>query len=130
MYNIVCISLWEILKAGYSAEWMINMNLSLLTAQPDPTMSMISTFGSLALIVVVFYFFILRPQQKKDKQAQQMRSSIEVGDDITTIGGIIGTVVSLKDDTIVIETSGDRNKMRIARWAVQQNTTPKATETK
>ncbi|MEG1777572.1 MAG: preprotein translocase subunit YajC [Angelakisella sp.] len=109
---------------------MINMNLSLLTAQPDPTMSMISTFGSLALIVVVFYFFILRPQQKKDKQAQQMRSSIEVGDDITTIGGIIGTVVSLKDDTIVIETSGDRNKMRIARWAVQQNTTPKATETK
>ncbi|MEG1942296.1 MAG: preprotein translocase subunit YajC [Angelakisella sp.] len=106
------------------------MNLSLLTAQPDPTMSMISTFGSLALIVVVFYFFILRPQQKKDKQAQQMRSSIEVGDDITTIGGIIGTVVSLKDDTIVIETSGDRNKMRIARWAVQQNTTPKATETK
>lgn len=106
------------------------MNLSLLTVQPDPTMSMISTFGSLALIVVVFYFFILRPQQKKDKQAQKMRSSIEVGDDIITIGGIVGTVVSLKEDTIVIETSGDRNKMRIARWAVQQNTTPKENEGK
>ncbi|MEG0541091.1 MAG: preprotein translocase subunit YajC [Angelakisella sp.] len=103
------------------------MNLSLLTVQPDPTMSMISTFGSLALIIVIFYFFILRPQQKKEKQSQQMRSSIEVGDDIVTIGGIVGTVVSLKEDTIVIETSGDRNKMRITRWAVQQNTTPKET---
>ncbi|MEG0754593.1 MAG: preprotein translocase subunit YajC, partial [Angelakisella sp.] len=47
------------------------MNLSLLTVQPDPTMSMISTFGSLALIIVIFYFFILRPQQKKEKQSQQ-----------------------------------------------------------
>lgn len=101
------------------------MNFNLLTVQPDPTMSMISTFGSLALIIVIFYFFILRPQKKRDKQAQEMRSSVEVGDDITTIGGIIGTVVSLKDDTIVIETSGDRNKLRVARWAIQQNTTPK-----
>lgn len=109
---------------------MINMNLSLLTVQPDPTMSMITSFGSLALIIAVFYFFILRPQQKKDKQAQKMRSSIEVGDDVVTIGGIVGTVVSLKEDTIVIETSGDRNKMRIARWAVQQNTTPKEAEGK
>lgn len=109
---------------------MINMNLSLLTVQPDPTMSMITSFGSLALIIAVFYFFILRPQQKKDKQAQKMRSTIEVGDDVVTIGGIVGTVVSLKEDTIVIETSGDRNKMRIARWAVQQNTTPKEAESK
>lgn len=109
---------------------MINMNLSLLTVQPDPTMSMITSFGSLALIIAVFYFFILRPQQKKDKQSQKMRSSIEVGDDVITIGGIVGTVVSLKEDTIVIETSGDRNKMRIARWAVQQNTTPKGAEGK
>lgn len=102
------------------------MNFYLLTAaQPDPTMSLISTFGSLAIIILIFYFFILRPQQKKEKAAQSMRSSIEVGDDIVTIGGIVGTVVSLKEDTIVIETSGDRNKMRIARWAIQQNTTPK-----
>lgn len=104
------------------------MNFNLLAAQPDPTMSMISTFGSLALIVVIFYFFILRPQQKRDKESQKMRSSIEVGDDIITIGGIVGTVVNIKDDTIVVETSGDRNKIRIARWAIQQNATPKETK--
>ena len=88
---------------------------------------MISTFGSLALIILIFYFFMLRPQQKRDKEAQNMRSSLEVGDDIITIGGIVGTVVSLKEDTLVIETSGDRNKIRITRWAVQQNVTPKET---
>lgn len=106
------------------------MNLfSILSAAPiDPTMSMISSFGMMAVIILIFYFFILRPQQKRDKQAQQMRSNLEVGDDITTIGGIVGTVVSLKEDTLVIETSGDRNKIRIARWAVQQNTTPKETK--
>ena len=104
------------------------MNLSFLTAaQAGGTMSMISTFGSLALIILIFYFFMLRPQQKRDKEAQNMRSSLEVGDDIITIGGIVGTVVSLKEDTLDIETSGDRNKIRITRWAVQQNVTPKET---
>ena len=103
------------------------MNLSLLTAGNE-TMSMVSTFVSLGLIVVVFYFFILRPQQKREKASQKMRSSLEVGDDIITIGGIVGTIVSIKEDTLVIETSGDRNKMRITRWAVQQNTTPKEEE--
>lgn len=106
------------------------MNFTLLAAQPDATMSMITSFGSLALIIAIFYFFILRPQKKRDKQAQDMRSSIEVGDDIITIGGIVGTVVSLKEDTLVIETSGDRNKMRITRWAIQQNTTPKDEKSK
>ncbi len=103
------------------------MNFSLLTAGGD-TVSMFSTFLSLGLIVAVFYFFILRPQQKREKASQKMRSSLEVGDDIITIGGIVGTIVSIKEDTLVIETSGDRNKMRITRWAIQQNTTPKAEE--
>ena len=102
------------------------MNLAFLTADAGAADSTFSMFLSLGLIVVVFYFFILRPQQKREKAAQKMRSSVEVGDDIITIGGIVGTVVSIKEDTLVIETSGDRNKMRIARWAVQQNTTPKS----
>lgn len=105
------------------------MNLSLLTASGNAAAgSPFSMFLSLGLIVAVFYFFILRPQQKREKASQQMRSSLEVGDDIITIGGIVGTIVSIKEDTLVIETSGDRNKMRITRWAVQQNTTPKAEE--
>ncbi|MEG1875542.1 MAG: preprotein translocase subunit YajC [Angelakisella sp.] len=105
------------------------MIFSLLNAAPpvNPTVGMLGTFVPLILVVVIFYFFLLRPQQKKEKQAQQMRSSLEVGDDITTIGGIVGTVVSLKEDTLVIETSGDRNKIRITRWAIQQNSTPKET---
>ena len=77
----------------------------------------------LVLIFVVFYFLLIRPQKKRDKEIQKMRSALEVGDEITTAGGIIGRVVSLKDDTLVIETGSDRSKIRIARWAVQTNNT-------
>lgn len=78
------------------------------------------------MIVVIFslmYFWILRSQKKKEKENEKLRSNIDIGDEIVTIGGIIGTVVSLKDEFIVIETSGDRNKIRIGRWAVQSNNT-------
>jgi preprotein translocase subunit YajC len=85
--------------------------------------SMIASFLPLVLIIVFFYFFLIRPQRKRDKETQQMRNSIEVGDEIVTIGGIIGTVVSIREDMLVIETAGDRCKIRLARWAVQQNNT-------
>lgn len=75
------------------------------------------------LLIGVFYFFLIRPQRKKDKQTQQMRNNILVGDEITTVGGIVGIVVSIKEDTIVLETGGDRSKIRIKRWAVQTNDT-------
>lgn len=75
--------------------------------------------GMFALIIVVFYFMLIRPQRKKDKQVAKMRSSIQVGDEITTVGGIIGRIVSIKDDTIVIETGADRSKIRIKKWAIQ-----------
>lgn len=77
----------------------------------------------LVLIFVVFYFMLIRPQKKKEKEIQKMRSSIEVGDEVITSGGIIGRVVNIKDDTVVIETGNDRSKIRIARWAIQQNNT-------
>lgn len=77
------------------------------------------TIGLLVLMLVVFYFLLIRPQRKKEKQAQEMRNNIEVGDGITTIGGIIGRVVSLKDDTILIETGSDRIKFRLKKWAIQ-----------
>ncbi|MDL2233164.1 preprotein translocase subunit YajC [Ruminococcaceae bacterium OttesenSCG-928-L11] len=76
-----------------------------------------------ALIIVVFYFMLIRPQRKRDKQVQEMRSKVEVGDEIVTNGGIIGRVVSIREDTIVIETGSDRSKIRIARWAIQTNNT-------
>ena len=73
----------------------------------------------LVLMFVVFYFFLIRPQKKKEKQAADMRNSIEVGDGITTIGGIVGRVASIKEDTFVLETGSDRVKMRFKRWAIQ-----------
>lgn len=77
----------------------------------------------LILVFVVMYFIMIRPQKKKDKEVQAMRSSLQVGDEVITVGGIIGRVVSLRDDTVVIETGTDRSKLRILRTAVQTNNT-------
>lgn len=71
--------------------------------------------------VAAMYFLTIRPQKKKEKEAEQLRANIDIGDEIVTIGGIIGTVVSIKDDFIVIETGGDRNKIRINKWAIHSN---------
>lgn len=101
------------------------MSFAFLTTDPAATGGMLTSVLSLGLILVVFYFFILRPQQKREKEATKMRSNLQVGDDVITIGGIVGTIVSTKEDTLVIETGSDRSKIRITRWAVQQNTTPK-----
>lgn len=89
----------------------------------ESTMSLVSMFIPLILLFVLMYFMLIRPQKKKDKETQKMRNSIQVGDEVTTIGGIIGIVVSLKEDTLVIETAGERNKIRIKRWAIQSNDT-------
>lgn len=102
------------------------MSFAFLTADAPATTGMFGSILSLVLIVVVFYFFLIRPQQKQTKEANKMRSALQVGDDIITIGGIVGTIVSMKEDTLVIETGSDRSKIRITRWAVQQNVTPSA----
>ena len=77
----------------------------------------------MAVLFGAMYFFTIRPQKKKQKEDQQMRDSLQIGDEITTIGGIVGRVVTIKDDSIVIETGADRNKMKIMRWAIQTNNT-------
>ena len=79
--------------------------------------SMWSSIIMMALIIVVFWFFIIRPQRKKDKETAKMRSELQVGDEIVTI-------VSMKEDSLVIETGSDRSKVRLARWAISgKNTT-------
>ena len=78
-------------------------------------------YGSLLMIVVmiaVMYFLMIRPQQKKQKEEQKMRNNLRVGDELTTIGGIKGRVVSIKDDTITIETSNDRTKIVFEKAAI------------
>ena len=79
-------------------------------------------FGGFILIGVMFvalYFFMIRPQKKQEKQIKDMRDSLQVGDEITTIGGLIGKIVSIKDETLVMETSRDGTKIRILRSAVR-----------
>ncbi|MDR0883073.1 MAG: preprotein translocase subunit YajC [Oscillospiraceae bacterium] len=72
---------------------------------------------------VVMYFVMIRPQRKRQKEEEAMRSNVEVGDEITTIGGIIGRVVTVKEDVIIVETGADRAKVKFARWAVSVNNT-------
>ena len=77
---------------------------------------------SIILIVVMFvalYFFMIRPQKKQEREINNMRNNLQVGDEITTIGGIIGKIVSIKEETVMIETGHDRTKIRILRSAVR-----------
>lgn len=72
----------------------------------------------LALIIGIFWLIIIRPQQKRDKETQKMRSAISEGDEIITIGGIYGKVLSQKEDIITLEVGADKVKIKVARWAV------------
>ena len=85
--------------------------------------SMGSTVIMLVLMVAVFYFMLIRPENKRKKEAEAMRGAVKTGDKITTIGGIIGTVVNVKEDKIVIETSADQVRMELAKWAISTNET-------
>ena len=70
-------------------------------------------------MIAIFYFLAIRPQKKREKEETAMRNAIQVGDEITTIGGIIGRVVSIKDETLVLETTRDCTKIRILKSAVR-----------
>ena len=82
--------------------------------------SMGSTVIMLVLMVGVFYFMLIRPENKRKKEAEAMRGAVKTGDKITTIGGIIGKIVSIKEETCVIETSHERTKIRILKSAVSR----------
>lgn len=77
----------------------------------------------IVVMIAVFYFLIMRPEKKKKKEEEKLRSSLKVGDKITTIGGIVGKIVEMKDDNITIETSMDRVRMELAKWSVMTNNT-------
>lgn len=103
------------------------MNMStILTTATDAASSIasiISTILPFALLIVIMYFMIIRPQRKKEKETQNMRNNIQVGDIVVTIGGIEGIVVNIKEDTLLLESGDNRNKIRVKRWAVQTNET-------
>jgi preprotein translocase subunit YajC len=79
------------------------------------------TIIMLVVMVAVFYFMLIRPENKRKKEAEQQRSSMKVGDKVTTIGGIVGTVVSVKDEKFVLETGADQVRIEFAKWALSTN---------
>ncbi|MDR0490088.1 MAG: preprotein translocase subunit YajC [Oscillospiraceae bacterium] len=85
-----------------------------------------TTIIMIVALVAIFYFFMIRPESKKKKKLKEMRDSLAVGDSITTIGGILGKIVSVDDDKLTFETSEDRVRVQVAKWAV--STIGKATE--
>ena len=88
--------------------------------------SMMPSIVMMVVMVGVFYFMLIRPENKRKKEAESMRSAVKTGDQITTIGGIIGTVVSVKDEKIVIETSADQVRLELAKWSISTNDTAAA----
>ncbi len=88
----------------------------------EGTNNNMSSWYSIIMIVAmlaILYFFMIRPQKKQEKETQAMRNALQVGDEITTIGGIIGKIVSIKEETCMIETGHDRTKIRILKSAVR-----------
>ena len=89
----------------------------------DPTAGLMGMLPMLLIMVAVFYFMIIRPENKRKKEAEQLRSNIKNGDKITTIGGIVGKVVDVKEDKFVIETGADQVRIEFAKWALSTNET-------
>ena len=99
---------------------MLNFIAETTTA---PGGDMTSMILSLVLMFGIFYFMLIRPESKRKKEAEQLRSTLKTGDKITTIGGITGVVVDIKDDKFVIETGADRVRIEFEKWALSTNKT-------
>ena len=101
--------------------------LAAAQAQPGGGPSMILMIVIYAAIFGALYFFLIRPNSKKKKEEAELRNNLEIGDEITTIGGIIGRVVAIKEDedAIIIETGSDRNKMKMKKWSISSINTVK-----
>ena len=91
-----------------------------------PPVDLFSSILMLVLMVAVFYFLLIRPENKRKKEAENMRAKLKVGDMITTIGGIVGKVVSIKDDKFVIETGADQVRLEFQLWGLSSNETAAA----
>lgn len=90
-----------------------------LNGQQNNLFSTLFPFIMIAVMFVAMYFFMIKPQKKQEQEQNNMRNNLQVGDEITTIGGIIGKIVSIKEETLVLETSRDGTKIRILKSAVR-----------
>ncbi len=78
----------------------------------------IQSFGLPIILLVVFYFLLIAPQRKKEKKIREMRANLNEGDQVVTIGGIMGKLISVKEDIVVVEVGSDRVKLKLAKWAI------------
>lgn len=97
--------------------------LNFVMASSLETMETWISLGSVIVIIVICYFFFIRPQSKRDKEVAKMRKDLQVGDNVTTTGGIIGRIVSIKEETVVIETGSDRIKIKMLKSSIASNET-------
>lgn len=97
------------------------------TTNTDTTGGMLSilltTILPIALMVVIFYFLLIRPEKKRSKKMKEMLDNLQVADEVVTTGGIIGRVLSVKEDTVLIETGSDRTRLRVLRTSIAENRT-------
>ena len=96
------------------------------TTSVDPTANGLTTIVMIVGMFAVLYFMMIRPENKRKKEAEQMRNALKVGDEITTIGGIVGKVVNIKEDKIVLETSADQVRIELTKWGISTNDTAAA----
>ena len=97
--------------------------VNFLMAGLDAGTGMGSTVIMMVVMVAVFYFMLIRPENKRKKEAEQMRSAVKKGDKIVTIGGIVGTVVDVKENKFVMETGADQVRIELEKWAISSNQT-------
>ena len=100
--------------------------INFLTATVDASAGLGSTVIMMVVMLGVFYFMLIRPENKRKKEAEQMRSAVKKGDQIVTIGGIVGTVVDVKEKNIVLETGADQVRIEFEKWAISSNATAEA----
>ena len=97
--------------------------LNFLTTTSTGTAGMGSSIIMLVVMLAIFYFMLIRPENKRKKEAEEMRAAVKNGDKIVTIGGIVGTVVNVKENRIVLETGADQVRIEFEKWAISTNET-------
>lgn len=93
------------------------------TQDGDTVVTLLTTLLPIVLMVVIFYFLLIRPERKRSKKMKEMLDNLQVADEVVTTGGIIGRVLSVKEDTVLIETGSDRTRLRVLRSSIAENRT-------
>ena len=102
--------------------------MTLFLTEASPAGSMSTMLIMMVAMIAVFYFFMIRPENKKKKKMEEMRNSLSLGEEIVTIGGIIGKIVQVTEDTVTFETGEDRVRLQVKKWAISTTAKMEAEE--